>query len=229
MFAITGEIVLSNITHTMSDTLQEEVQHSFKGYTSLWESRAKMLSTVSRMISDLPAVRLAFGTGDKATIQDSAGDLWRKISDSDAIFLVTNPEGEVLASLGGVTTLANGRNMALVRDAAAKFPRYIENPGDAASIQASGFFFQNGDPSELYQVSITPVYLQSTQGERLRNMLVAGYRVDALVAKQLQDATGSDFLFVTPQGVVTSTLNQRATGVVRQNLANAKRGDEPWQ
>jgi signal transduction histidine kinase len=77
----------------------------------------------------------------------------------------------------------------------------------------------------LYQVSITPVYLQSTQGERLRNMLVAGYRVDALVAKQLQDATGSDFLFLTPHGVVTSTLNQRATGVVRQNLANAKRGD----
>ncbi len=225
LFAITGEIVLRNITRTMSETLQGEVQRSFKAYTSLWESRARMLSAVSRMISELPPVRMAFGTGDKVTIQDSAGDLWRKISDSDAIFLVTDPQGTVLASLGGVTSLGSSRHLELVRTAAGHFPNYIENSADAAALQTSGFFFQEGDPCELYQISITPVYLQSTQGERLRNLLVAGYRVDALVARQLRDATGSDFLFVAPVGVVTSTLNQRATNVVRDNLAKAKPGE----
>ena len=224
LFAITGEIVLRNITSTMSDSLQEEVQRSFRAYTSLWESRAKMLSAVSRIISDLPPVRLAFDTGDKATIQDTAGELWRKVSDSDALFLVTNPQGTVLASLGGVTSLATSRNMDLVQTASAKFPNYIERHNDAALVQASGFFFQDGDPCELYQVSLTPVYVQSTQGERLRNVLVAGYKLDAIVARQLQQATGSDFLFLTPDGVVTSTLNQRATTVVRANLEGARPG-----
>jgi signal transduction histidine kinase len=225
LFVITGEIVLGTITGTMSDSLQQEVQRSFRAYTSLWESRAKMLSTVSRIISDLPPVRLAFDTGDKATIQDTAGELWRKISESDAIFLVTNPRGTVLASLGGVTSLASSRSMDLVQTASAKFPNYIENQNEAGALQVTGFFFQDGDPCELYQVSVTPVYLQSTQGERLRNVLVAGYRVDAIVAKQLQEATGSEFLFLTPDGVVTSTLNQRATAVVRANLAKARETD----
>jgi signal transduction histidine kinase len=225
LFAITGEMVLDNITRTMSGSLQEEVQRSFRAYTSLWDSRARMLSTVSSIISDLPPVRLAFDTGDKATIQDTAGELWRKISDSDAVFLVTNPKGTVLASLGGATALAGMKNMEMVASAAAKFPNYIENHGDAAARQLSGFFFQNGDPCELYQVTLTPVYVQSTEGEQLRNVLLAGYRVDPLVAKQLQNATGSDFLFLTPDGIVASTLNQRATGVVRDNLAKAREGD----
>lgn len=224
LFAITGEIVLRNITGTMSGTLQEEVRRSFRAYTSLWESRARMLSTVSRIISALPPVRLAFDTGDKATIQDTAGELWREVSDSDALFLVTNPQGRLLASLGGVSSLAQ-TNLDWVRNASAKFPNYIENHADAAPLQENGFFFHDGDPCELYQVSLTPVYVQSTQGERLRNVLVAGYRVDAIVAKQLREATGSDFLFLTPDGVVTSTLNQRATSVVRANLAGAGKDD----
>lgn len=225
LFAITGEIVLGDAARTMSDSLQQEVQRSFRAYTSLWESRAKMLSTVSRIISDLPTVRLAFDTGDKATIQDTAGELWRKVSESDAIFLVTDPRGTVLASLGGVTSLAASQQMEMVQAASVRIPAYIENHNEAGLHQVSGFFFQDGDPCELYQISLTPVYVQSTQGERLRNVLVAGYRVDAIVARQLQEATGSDFLFLTPDGVVASTLNQRATSVVRGNLDRAREAD----
>jgi signal transduction histidine kinase len=225
LFAITGEIVLGDAARTMSDSLQQEVQRSFRAYTSLWESRAKMLSTVSRIISDLPTVRLAFDTGDKATIQDTAGELWRKVSESDAIFLVTDPRGTVLASLGGVTSLASSQKMDMVQTASARIPAYIENHNEAGLHQVSGFFFQDGDPCELYQISLTPVYVQSTQGEHLRNVLVAGYRVDAIVARQLQEATGSEFLFLTPDGVVASTLNQRATSVVRANLDRAREAD----
>ena len=225
LFALTGYIVLGDVNRTMSESLQEEVQRSFRAYTSLWASREKMLSTFSRVISDLPSVRLAFDTGDKATIQDTAGELWRQISDSDAIFLVTNPQGTVLASLGGATSMARLQSMDLVKNASAKFPRFIENHIDAAALQARGFFFHDGDPCELYQVALTPVYVQSTQGEQLRNVLVAAYRVDALVAKQLQNATGSEFLFLTPDGVVASTLNERATNEVRSNLDKAHEGD----
>ena len=45
------QIVLRNITKTMSDSLEEEVQASFQAYTSLWKSRAELLASVSRIMS----------------------------------------------------------------------------------------------------------------------------------------------------------------------------------
>jgi hypothetical protein len=205
LFAITGEIVLRNINKTMSDSLEEEVQASFHAYASLWQSRTDLLTSVSLIISGMPDVRAAFSTGDQATIRDSAGELWSKISTSSGIFLVTEPSGRVIASLGGVTAPALRKKLDMVQTAAANFPK-----------QASGFFLQAG---ELYHLSVTPVYVQSTRGLDLQNVLVAGYRVDALVAQRLKEATNSEFLFLTPSGVIASTLNPRATGVVVENIA----------
>jgi signal transduction histidine kinase len=211
LFAITGEIVLRNITKTMSDSLEEEVRGSFHAYDSLWNSRAEALSTVSRVISSMSDVRAAFLTGDQATIRDSAGELWSKISSSSAIFLVTDPRGIVIASLGGVTAPSLSKSLNLVQEAAARFP-----------LQASGFFLQDG---ELYQISVTPVYVQSTRGQDLLNVLVAGYHVDALVAQQLKEATNSEFLFLTPGRVIASTMNPRATRAVVESIGK-KRGTE---
>jgi signal transduction histidine kinase len=212
LFAITGEIVLRNITKTMSDSLAAEVQGSFHAYDSLWNSRAETLSTVSRVISSMSDVRAAFRTGDQATIRDSAGELWSKISNSSAIFLVTDPRGMVIASLGGATAPSLSKSLSLVREAETRFP-----------LQASGFFLQDGD---LFQISVTPVYVQSTRGpDILINALVAGFHVDALVAQQLKEATNSEFLFLTPGRVIASTMNPRATRAVVESIGK-KRGAE---
>src|SRR5207247_528067 len=127
---------------------------------------------------------------------------------STPIFLITDPLGRVIASGGGVTTLSLQKKMDVVPLAAARFPQ-----------QSWGFFLQDG---ELYHISVTPVYVDSTQGQGLLNVLVAGYRVDALVAQQLKDATGgSEFLFLTPGGVIASTLNPRATAQVVASIPQA--------
>lgn len=207
LFAITGQIVLNHITRTMSDSLDEEVQTSFQAYSSLWQSRAELLSSVSSILSTLPEVRLAFGTGDQATIRDTAGELWAKISQDNAIFLVTDPRGKVIASLGGAIPSSLPKNMDVVRMAAPQFPK-----------QVSGFFLQDG---ELYHISVTPVYVESGQGQSLINVLIAGYHVDAVVAQDLKKETGgSEFLFLIPGHVIASTLNPRATDVVVKNLGN---------
>ncbi len=53
--------------------------------------------------------------------------------------------------------------------------------------------------------------------------MIAGYRIDALVAQQLKEATGSEFLFLQSGGPpVASTLNSEATNVVVRNLAAAQ-------
>ena len=208
LFAITGEIVLKNITRTMSDSLQNEVHASFQAYTSLWKAKGDLLSSVSRIMSEMAEVRAAFSTGDRATIQDSAGELWRKISDESAIFLVTDPLGKTIVSLGGKTSLTLPHEV--VQAATERFPE-----------QAAGFFLQNGD---LYHVSVTPVYVQTGRaGKALITVLVAGFQVDALVANRLKDDTeGSEFIFL-PLGSskMVSTLNPRASAAVNQSIARA--------
>ena len=193
LFAITTVIILGNINRTMSDSLKEEVRGSFHAYTALWRSRQDLLESVSKIISEMKEVRSAIGTGDKATIEDSAGELWAKVSQTDAIFLVTEPNGKVLASLGGVTSSSLAQSLEIVRTAAARYPAHVEDPRDVANLQDSGSFLQNGDPCELYQITITPVYFDSSQGQDLRKILVAGYKVDALVAKEAPGHDGQRY------------------------------------
>jgi signal transduction histidine kinase len=218
LFAITGEIVLRHITATMQDSLTEEVRASFQAYNSLLTGRTDMLASISRILSSMKEVRAAFGTNDRATIQDFAGELWSKISSSNAIFLVTDSRGKVRASLGGVTSLSLREPMDVVQTAARNFPQ-----------QSTGYSLLDG---ELYQMAITPVYVESSQavdGQPLMglvNVLVAGYHVDPLVAQSLKEATGgSEFLFLTPGRVIASTLNPRATQTVVADIARARGGD----
>jgi signal transduction histidine kinase len=212
LFAITGDIVLRHITQTVSQSLEEEVQSSFHSYVSLWKARTELLSSVSQILAGMPDVRAAFGTGDEATIRDTAGELWSKISSLRGVFLVTDPRGRVLTSLGGVTMPSLTRNLDLVQTAATRFPE-----------QSSGFYLSGQD---LYHFAVTPVYVQSAHGQNsLINVLVAGYRVDALVAQQLKTATNSEFLFLTPGGIIASTLNPRATDSVVSGLAQAPKLD----
>ena len=83
----------------------------------------------------------------------------------DAFFLVADAQGRVVASLGPPGSFAPNDDLPMVRAARRNFPK-----------QALGFV-QKWD--ELFQVVVTPVYVQSTSGPVLLNVLVAGYRVDA--------------------------------------------------
>jgi signal transduction histidine kinase len=205
LLAVTGWMVLNNAMYTTSQILEEEVQTSFHSYQSLWQSRAAQLSSVSLILSGMSDVRAAFGTGDAATIRDTAGELWSRISHDNAMFLVTNPQGNVIASLGGVPIAAPSEDAASVRAAARRFPQ-----------QSSGFMIRD---ARLYHIAVTPVYVQSEDTSALLNVLVAGYDVNAAVADELKRSTGgSEFLFVCEGRVVASTLSARATGIVAGKL-----------
>jgi len=213
LFAVTGVIVLANISLTVSESLEQEVRTSFQAYNSVLNSRAEWLGSVSNLLSTMPNVREVFHTGDQATIKDALGELWSKISIENAIFLVTNPRGRIIASLGGSlgsdSPLSLQKNLSVVEAAAPRFPE-----------QSSGFFLENG---ELYDIAVTPVYVDSTQGQELLDVLVAGIRVDAVVAQELSKATGgSEFLFLAQGRVIASTLNPRATAAVVANMAGSR-------
>jgi signal transduction histidine kinase len=209
LFAFTGEIVLRNITNSMYGSLEAEVQGSFDAYASLWKERTEVLLKISRVMASMSDVRAVFGTRDRATISDKAGELWSMISDSAGIFLVTDPRGGLIASLGGAVPGLGDDLDAAVAAATTRFPQ-----------QSSGFFLHSG---ELYHIAVTPVYVQSTPGQDLLlNVLVAGFHVDAVVAQQLKEATKSEFLFVSAPGALVSTLNPRATAALTQDIARKR-------
>jgi signal transduction histidine kinase len=191
LFAMTGWAVQEQFVRSATQSIEEEVRASFASYRSLWEARAGRLAAVSMVLSRMSDVRAAFGTGDRATIEDTAGEVWSKFAEEDAVFLVTDPRGLVLASLGGYPQ----QLLTFVPTAARRFPA-----------QASGFLWEAG---RLYQMVVTPVYVQSTDGPALLNVLVAGFVVNSGVARRLREAAGgSEFVFIVQGRVVASSLEE---------------------
>ena len=196
LFLVTGLVIENRSTHIASNGLEQEAQASLHAYESLWRARADTLASVSLALSGMSDVRAAFGTRNAATIRDTAGERWAALARENAVFAVTDPLGRVLASFGDRPLPSLRGDIAVVRSATKQFPG-----------QATGFIAQDG---ELYQVVVTPVYVDSTSGSALLNVLVAGYFIDASLARRLKEATGgSEFAFGALDRVVASSLDPK--------------------
>jgi len=194
LFATLGWILQQQFASVATSSLEGEVRASFQAYDSLWNARSDQLATISLVLSRLPQVRAAFGTGDKATIRDAAGEVWDKLAAPDTLFLITDPEGAAIAQLG---PLGDFKDVPWVRAAARQFPK-----------QARGMEILGG---RLYQVVVTPVYVASGQDNALLDVLAAGIPVDVSLAQALKTSTGGSALaFLWNRRVVASTLDPRA-------------------
>src|SRR5450759_166997 len=182
LFALIGWIVQDQSVRLASSTVEEEVRNSFHAYESLWKAQAQQLASVSLVLSRMPDVRAAFSTRDRATIRDTAGEIWDRISRRGALLVVTDPKGAVISALGGSGQI-KWQDFPSVVDASRQFPK-----------QAEGFVERDG---QLFQIVATPVYVASAEGSALLNVLVAGLAVDRDMAQQLKRATGgSEFVFL---------------------------------
>lgn len=205
VFALTGWLVERSVVSTTYASVEQEAKASFQAYESLWRARADRLASVSQILSTMSDVRRAFGTRDQATIRDTAGELWSKVDTEDAFFLVSDAQGMVIASLGAPASFVPNDDLPMVRVARGNFPK-----------QAFGFV-QKSD--QLFQVVITPVYVQSVGGSALLDVLVAGYKVDNKVAEGLKRSTGgSEYIFTSRDYVITSTLGREATAQIMPEL-----------
>jgi signal transduction histidine kinase len=203
LLAAAGWFVQDVTRRTLSENLRNEVQGSLRAYESLWQARKELLRSVSRALSNMSDVRRAFQTNDRATIQDTAAEFWSRVAQNNGggVFLVTDPQGEVIASLGG--KLPDRGKFGVVRDAAHRFPE-----------QSDGFSYEGG---VLYELVVTPVYVQTQSGPGLLNVLVAGFPVDQDVARDLKDRTGgSEFVFLAGGLPVTSTLGEAQTRAISE-------------
>ncbi len=200
LFALTGWIVQRHALQTTSRSVQEEVQTSFQAYVSLWRARAEMLRSVAAVISSMPNVRAAFGTRDPLTIRDAAQEVWARVAhdlEESAFFLVTDPEGNLVAVLGEPPAARLPRTWELVRESRARFPT-----------QVAGFAVLDG---ALVLLVLTPVYVDTPRGPALLSVLLTGFEVNNAVARKLREATGgSEFVFWSKGRVLASTLSASA-------------------
>jgi signal transduction histidine kinase len=192
LLGVAGWFVQNQTRSALSESLESELQGSFHAYESLWHARTDLLRSVSTVLSSMADVRAAFQTNDRATIRDTAAEIWSKISQSSALFLVTDPRGEVISSLGGGDVLGN--RIDVVGQASRRFPK-----------QTAGFAVVG---ERLYELVVTPVYVQTQGGQGLLNVLVTGFPVDTSVAMELKQQTGgSDFVFLAGGKPLASSVS----------------------
>src|SRR5580765_5850747 len=127
LFGVMGWLLQDQFVRIASATLETEVRASFRAYESLWRARGDQLASVSLILSRLPSVRAAFGTGDGATIRDSASEIWSQLSHPETLFLVCDPKGVVIAAVarpdGAGNVAQQMSQMSFVPAAARQFPK----------------------------------------------------------------------------------------------------------
>jgi len=203
VFALTGWMVQRYAAAVSQRSLEEEVRTSLQAYESLWGSKVHNMTAVSRIMSSMSDVRAAFLTGDQATIRDTAEQLWSQVSDQGASFLVLDPAGKVIASLGGRPQFSV--DPSLIQAARTSFPK-----------QVSGYATRG---THLYCVILTPVYVQAQNEQGLLNVLLIAFDIDNTLANDLQKSThGTDFVFVSSDKVIAGTL----PGIRASDLRSAK-------
>lgn len=191
VFAVTGWMVQRYAASVNRHSIEEEIRTSLQAYESLWSARVRNLTAISRIMSTMSDVRAAFMTRDQATIRDTAEQLWSTVSETDARFLVLDPTGEIIASLGGSPQFAI--DASLMQSARLRFPD-----------QVSGYLRRG---SHLYFVVLTPVYVETATEKALLNVLLIALRIDNKLAYELKDSThGSDFAFVSSNEINATTL-----------------------
>ena len=187
----------SSLSSVATSSLEEEVKASFQAYDSLWNARADQLATVSLVLSRLSQVRAAFGTGDKATIRDAAGEVWDKLARSQH----------------AVPDCRSGGR----RDRRSWEP---SRKSDRGSLRARGIqaISQAGPRTcgagrRLYQIVVTPVYVASGTGRRAAGCAGGGNSRGCQPGQAFKTSTGgSDFVFLVNGNVEASTLDALPSG-----------------
>jgi signal transduction histidine kinase len=204
LFVLAG-MVLQNYALSVADqSVRAEIRASIQAYEALWKARTQVLSATTALMGAMSDVRAAFRTRDERTIRDSAEDLWARISNQSAAFMVLDPEGQVITSLGGGASDFSLPHIPLDQ-VRARFPH-----------QLAGYLRQD---NKLFYVVLTPVYVQTSQQAMLLNVLCAGFRIDNSVAGELKRlAPASDVAFLDSQRVFASTLDSRFGPLPRSAL-----------
>ena len=217
LFALAGWGLEQYVISVADDSARAEIQASIRAYEAIWKARTQVLLATTAVMGAMSDVRAAFATRDRQTIRDSVQELWSRVSDQPAVFLVLDPEGHLISTLGEKASELSASTIS-VKAIIEKFP-----------LQLSGYV---RDESRLFYVVLTPVYVQGSHGPLLLNILCAGFRIDDHMGRELKAlAPGSNFVFLDAGQVFASTLDRQLVSGLPKFLAagSDSTGNRLWR
>lgn len=185
---ITAAFVNSRVTAQAEMELQRELAESGAVVGRQGEALAETFSVLARLIADLPKLKAAVATGDPPTVQPLAVEYQQLVSGSSLV-VVTDAAGRVLGLAGPLA--GDGQAAALPSVAAA-----------LAGAASSSFRPHRDGVLQVLSVPITV----GGEPASIAGTLSVGFLLDAAVASDFKQLTGSEIAFGLGGEVRASTL-----------------------
>ena len=196
---LTAAFVNTRVTAQAEQELQRGLAESGAVVGRQGDARLETLSSLVRLIADLPKLKAAVATGDPPTIQPLAVEYQGMLPNSGLV-LVSGGDARVLAAAGPLT---------MEPAAASSLPSVRAALGGAPS---SSF---HPHASGLLQVLSVPITLGDAPA-RIAGSLSVGYLLDGTVASDFKQLTGSDIAFGLAGRVRASTLEPASWPAIEQ-------------
>jgi signal transduction histidine kinase len=195
-WVINNQVVRQARQHVLA-----EIEDLLPVYDSVWEENARSLSTLGLTMANSQNVKIIFGDArarrDRETIKDMIAEFGGESGSQFDLALITDGAGNVtFADLRGqeapiVAEIAAARAVAL------------------SQRQSQGFAIFGG---KLFQVSLTPVLLQSGSDDYQNTLAVlgAGIELNRVVAQKIKQRIHSEVVFLTVDQIYASSLESEA-------------------
>jgi signal transduction histidine kinase len=203
-WVINNQVVRQARQHVLT-----EIEDLLPVYDSVWEENARSLSTLGLTMANSQYVKIIFGDErarrDRETIKEMIADFGGDPDSQIDLALITDGAGNVtFADLRGNEALVVAE-IAAARTVA------------ASQQQRQGFAIFGG---KLFQVSLTPVLLQSGSDDYQNTLAVlgAGIELSRVVAQKIKQRIHSEVIFLTADQIYASSLEPEAEVGVAESV-----------
>ncbi len=194
-------VINNQVVRQARQQVRAEVEDLLPVYDSVWEENARSLATLGQTMANSQTLKIIFGDArawrDRETIQEMIADFGSDLNSQVDLVMITDGAGKMtFADLRGneapvVANLTAARTVAVSQQ------------------QRQGFAIFGG---KLFQVSFTPVLLQSGRDEYQNTLAVlgTGLELSRAVAQKIKQRIHSDVIFLTADQLYASSLEPEA-------------------
>lgn len=198
---IVAWVINNQVVRQARQHVRTEIEDLLSVYDSVWEENARSLSTLGLTMANSQNVKIIFGDArarrDRETIKEMIADFGGDPDSQVDLALITDGAGNVtFADLRGseapvVAEIAAARTVAVNQR------------------QRHGFAIFGG---KLFQVSLTPILLQSGSDDYQNTLAVlgAGIELNRVVAQKIKQRIHSEVIFLTADQIYASSLEPEA-------------------
>ncbi len=201
-------VVRDAVVHQIRAEIVRDLRNSVMTFKTFQSEREETLTHSARLLADLPLTRALMSTGDPVTIQDEVDHIW-SLSGGN-ILILGAPDRSILAINSAANPLRG--------------PALQETLKNSRSLPDSEWWFLNG---HLYEVFLEEIHSGSGAEEQLTGVLALGYEIDAALAANVSQITGSQVTFLNGDSVIATTLAASGQPDVAQKIRAVTASADP--